>query len=144
MAINYESQQIGDVRAGELTAIPAVGASLLRFTMIWSMHPRRDQTYSIFGTYLRVSVGPVGTTELIYVGHAFPEVAWSDETRPGIPFERPLMYLLTLQADQLLALEQLRGSRGLRFKLELRGNSHGPHGIRQIDSSLDLTVSLND
>jgi hypothetical protein len=144
MTINYESLQIGDVRAEQVSAAPGLGASLLRFTMIWSMHPRRDQTYSVFGTYLRVSVGPEGTTESLYLGHALPEVAWSDESRPGIPVERPLMYLLTLHADQLLAVELLRGSRGLRFKIELRGNSYGPHGIRQIDSSLEITVTLSD
>src|SRR5579862_6979699 len=99
MGINYESVQIGDVRAGQLSAIPGVGASLLRFTMIWSMHPKRDQLYSVFGTYLRVSVGPDGTTESFYLGHAVPEVAWSDESRPGVPVDRSLMYLLTLHAD---------------------------------------------
>jgi hypothetical protein len=144
MTINYESLQIGDVRAEQVSAAPGLGASLLRFTMIWSMHPRQDQTYSVFGTYLRVLVGPEGTTESLYLGHALPELAWSDESRPGIPVERPLMYLLTLHADQLLAVELLRGSRGLRFKIELRGNSYGPHGIRQIDASREITVTLSD
>jgi hypothetical protein len=144
MGINYESVQIGDVRPGQVTAAPGVGASLLRFTMIWSMYPKRDHVYSIFGTYLRVSVGPEGAPESLYLGHALPEVAWSDESRPGSPVDRQLMYLLTLQSDQLLVLEQLRGSRGLRFRIELRGNSYGPYGIRQIDSSLEIAVTLSD
>jgi hypothetical protein len=144
MAINYDSLQIGEVRADQVTAARGVGASLLRFTIIWSMHPKRDHTYSVFGTYLRVSVGAEGTAESLYLGHAMPEVAWTDETRSGIPFDRALMYYLTLQADQLLALEQLRQGRGLRFILELRGNSHGPSGIRQIDSSLNLIATQSD
>jgi hypothetical protein len=144
MAINYESLQIGEVRAGQVTAVPGVGASLLRFTIIWSMHPKRDHTYSVFGTYLRISVGAEGRKESLYLGHAMPEVAWTDETRSGIPFERPLMYHLTLQADQLLALEQLRQGQGLRFTLDLRGNSHGPNGIRQVDYSLNVMVTQSD
>ena len=136
MTINYESTQIADVRPGQISAAPGLGASLLRFTMVWSLHPRRDQTYSIFGTYLRVSAASEGSAEPLYLGHAVPEVAWSEESRPGIPMDRPLMYHLTLHADQLLALEQIRQGRGLNFKIELRGNAHGPFGIRQIDSSL--------
>lgn len=54
------------------------------------------------------------------------------------------MYLLTLHADQLLALEQSRGSRGLRFKIELRGNSYGPHGIRQIDATREIIVTVSE
>lgn len=144
MGINYESVQIGDVRPGQVSAAPGVGASLLRFTMIWSMYPKREHVYSVFGTYLQVSVGPEGARDSLYLGHALPEVAWTDESRPGRPVERPLMYLLTLHSDQLLALEQLRGSRGLRFRIELRGNSYGPYGVRQIDSSLEVTVTLSD
>jgi hypothetical protein len=144
MGINYESLQIADVRAGQLTAVPGVGSSLLRFTMIWSMHPKRDQVYSVFGTYLRVSVGSQGAPDLLHLGHAWPEVAWSDESRAGAPIDRPVMYLLSLHTHQLFAIEQMRGSSGLRFKIELRGNSYGPYGIRQIDSSLEVAVSLSD
>jgi hypothetical protein len=54
------------------------------------------------------------------------------------------MYLLTLHSDQLLALEHLRGNRGLRFKMELRGNSLGPSGVRQIDASLEITATLSE
>jgi hypothetical protein len=112
--------------------------------MIWSMHPKRDHVYSVFGTYLCVSVGSEGATESLYLGHAWPEVAWTDESRPGVPFDRPVLYLLSLHAHQMLAIEQMRGGRGLCFKIELRGNSYGPYGIRQVDSSLDLAVSLGD
>lgn len=145
MAISYQSFQIADVRAGQLTSAPGVGASLLRFTLIWSMHPtREDGVCSVFGTYLRVSVQSEDSRGALYLGHALPEVAWTGETRPGGSVEQPLMYLLTLHADQLLALEQLRGGRGLRFKLELRGNACGRHGIRQIDLSLEMLVTLSD
>jgi hypothetical protein len=144
MPINYESLQIGEVRAGQVTAVPGLGASLLRFTIIWSMHPKRDHIYSVFGTYLRISLAAEGRKDSLYLGHAMPEVAWTDETRPGIPVDRPLMYHLTLHADQLLALEQLRQGRGVQFVPDLRGNSHGPHGIRQIDSSLNVIVTQSD
>jgi hypothetical protein len=144
MAINYESLQIAEVRAGQVTAARGVGASLLRFTIVWSMHPKRDDTCSVFGTYLRVSAGREGTTESLYLGYAMPEVAWTGETRPGIAIEQLLMYHLTLQADQLLALEQLRQGGGVRFAFELRGNSYGPYGIRQIDSSLTAVVTQSD
>jgi hypothetical protein len=144
MPINYESLQIGEVRAGQVTAVPGLGASLLRFTIIWSMHPKHDHIYSVFGTYLRISLAAEGRKDSLYLGHAMPEVAWTDETRPGIPVDRPLMYHLTLYADQLLALEQLRQGRGVQFALDLRGNSYGPHGIRQIDSSLNVNVTQSE
>jgi hypothetical protein len=144
MGINYESTPIGDVRAVQLSAAPSIGGSLLRFTLIWSMHPKRDQVFSVFGTYVRISVGAERTPESLYLGHALPEVAWSDESRLGSPVDRPLMYLLSLEAHQLLVLEQMRASGGLHFRLDVRGNAHGPFGIRQIDSSLALTVSVSD
>src|SRR6267154_663482 len=144
MAISYESTQFANVRAGQVTAASGVGASLLRFTMIWSLHPKVEHTYSIFGTYLRVSVAPEGSTESMYLGYALPEVAWTEETRSGFPVEHPLMYHLTLHADQLLALEQIRQGRGLNFKIELRGNAYGPFGIRQVDTSLSISVPLSD
>jgi hypothetical protein len=34
MAITYESTQIGNVRASQISAAPGVGASLLRFTLV--------------------------------------------------------------------------------------------------------------
>lgn len=144
MAITYESTQIGDVRASTISAAPGVGASLLQFTLVWSLHPKREHTYSVFGTYLRVSVAPEGTTNHLYLGHAWPEVAWTDESRPGMQIDRTFMYQLTLHADQLLALEQLRQAQGLVFKFELRGNSYGPFGIRQVDQSLQMRVSVSD
>ncbi|MEJ1966522.1 MAG: hypothetical protein WDO56_35270 [Gammaproteobacteria bacterium] len=54
------------------------------------------------------------------------------------------MYHLTLQADQLLALEHTRQQRGLIFALDVRGNSYGPAGIRSFDEALRLNISLSD
>ncbi len=144
MAICYESTQIGDVRAEGVTAVPGIGVSRLEFTLQWLLHPKRDETYSVFGTYVRVSVAPEGTAGPLFLGQALPEVAWTEESRTGTSFERPVMYHLPLHADQLLALEHMRQGRGLVFTLDLRGNGHGPYGIRQIDLSLQLRVPLSE
>ena len=143
MAICYESTQIGEVRADAVSAAPGVGVSLLQFSLTWSLHPKREETYSVFGTYLRASVAPQGAENALYLGHALPEVAWTEETRPGIPVERPLMYQLPLHAAQLLSLEQMREGRDLIFTLDLRGNALGPRGIRQIAYALQLRVPLS-
>jgi hypothetical protein len=144
MSINYESTQIGEVRSAQISAVPGVGASLLRFTLSWSLHPKRESVYTVFGTYLLVFVATEGSREPRFLGHAIPETAWCEESREGTPVERLLMYNLVLQADQMLVLEHLRQGRGLSFKLDVRGNGHGPSGIRQIYESLQLNVSVSE
>jgi hypothetical protein len=144
MSIKYESTSIGEVRADQITATSGVGASLLRFTLSWQLHAKREHVYSVFGTYLRVSVAAEGTPGLLFLGHALPEVAWCDESREGTPIERPLMYHLTLHSDQMLSLEHLRQGHGLAFGIEVCGNAHGPYGIRQIQETLKKSVPVSD
>jgi hypothetical protein len=144
MGIYYQSRAIGEVRAIRLGAAPAAGAALMRFTLEWSVHPKRDQDYSIFGTYIRVSVSPEGTSDWLHLGHGIPDVAWTEQARVGIPYRFPLYYNLTLTASQLLALETIRQQRGLVFKIEVRGNASGKDGICSIDDTLTLSVSLGE
>src|ERR1700723_827671 len=120
MSIYYDSTQIGDVRAESITAFRGLGTSQLRFSVSWSMHPKRNDTFSVFGSFLRISACAEGNPDSYFIGHAFPEVAWVDESRPGIPVERRLLYLLNLQSNQSLALEEMRGHRGVHFKIEVR------------------------
>lgn len=145
MSIQYDSAVIGEVRAVQVSAAPAVGASLLRFSIGWTLFPKREHVYSILGTYVPVSVTLESSREPRFLGYAIPETAWCDESRDGMPVERQLTYDLLLQGDQLLELEHLRGDTGgLIFKLNMRGNAHGPYGIRQIFESLELRVSVTD
>src|SRR5262249_14330543 len=78
------------------------------------------------------------------LGHALPETAWCEESREGGPYERYLLYRLTLPSPQLLALEQLRQGGALRFYFDLRGNCDGPNGLRTINETLLLTASISD
>lgn len=144
MSINYESTAIGEVRATQISAVPGIAASVLCFTLNWSLHPKREHVYNIFGTYIAVSVTTDGSREPRILGHALPEAAWCEESREGIPVDRPLMYRLPLQADQMLALEHLRQGHGLLFTLDIRGNALGPHGIRQTYESAQLRVPVSD
>ena len=144
MTINYESTPIAEVRTVQLTATSGVGASLLRFTLGWTLHAKRENPYSVFGTFLRITAATSGSPQALFLGHAVPEVAFCDEARDGIPIERPLMYLLTLQSDQLLALEHLRQGHGLVFGIEVRGNALGPYGVRQVSETLKKEVSVGD
>lgn len=144
MAITYGSLHIGDVRAEAVSAVPGVGVSRLQFTLAWSLHPIRVDKYTIFGTYIHVSVAPRGITSALFLGRAMPETAWTDESRSGAPFTQHVMYHLPLHADQFLALEHIRQGQGLAFTLDLRGNSHGPQGIRPIDASLQLRVAVSE
>ena len=144
MSINYESRSIAEVRWAQLTAAPGVGASVLRFTLGWTLQAKKESPYSVFGTYLRVTVATAASPQALFLGHAVPEVAFCDDARDAVPLEKPLMYLLTLQADQLLALEQLRQGHGVVFGIEVRGNALGPHGIRQVSETLKKEVSVSD
>lgn len=144
MGLNYQSTVIGEVRAVQVSAAPGVGATLLRFTIEWSVHPRRDQDYAIFGTYIRVCVTVYGESDFIHLGHGHPEVAWTEQAREGMPYSAPVMYNLTLSADQLLALESRRQHRGLVFKIEVRGNAHGQYGISSVDDTLSINVGLGE
>jgi len=136
MSISHESWDIGTVRALQVSALPGAGATQLRFSLEWTLHSKRENDYSVFGTYVRASVAPEGTTDFLYLGHALPEVAWTDEARPHVARGQAVMYQLTLQADQLLALEHARRQRGVVFSLDVRGNSSGPAGIRSFDEAL--------
>lgn len=146
MSINYESTSIGEVRCSQVSAVPGVGVSVLRFTLNWSMHPKRNQqVFTVFGTHLRVLVAPEGGAPPQFLGHAIPEVAWCTESREGIPFDVPLMYLLSIPAEQMLALEQLRQGRGLNFTIEVRGNAVSPpHGTRQVHDTLQVGVPVSE
>ncbi|QOJ31428.1 MAG: hypothetical protein HRU81_04555 [Gammaproteobacteria bacterium] len=117
---------------------------LLRFTLEWSIHPRRDQDYAVFGTYVRICVAVEGGSDSVHLGHGHPEVAWTERAREGIPYRTPLIYNLTLPADQLLALESRRQNRGLVFRVEVRGNTLGQYGVGPLDETLSINVGLGD
>lgn len=57
---------------------------------------------------------------------------------------RPVMYRLSLTHAQVLALEELRQARGVVFKLDVRGNSYGPDGLRTFDEHLRMAVNVSD
>jgi len=78
------------------------------------------------------------------LGQALPETAWCEESRDGEPFDRPVMYRLSLTHAQFLALEELRQARGVVFKLDVRGNSYGPDGLRTFDEHLRMAVNISD
>ena len=140
MTIQYESTVIGEIRAGNVTASPGVGGFLLRFTANWQLHPKRQHTHTIFGTYFAVSVSPANSQQFRFLGHALPETAWCDESREATLFDTPLMYQLPLSAENVLALEHIRQGFGLTFKVEVRGNANGPNGLRQIYETLYFAV----
>lgn len=144
MGIYYQSTVIGDVRPAQVSAAPATGAMLLRFTLEWSIHPRRDQDYCVFGTYIRVCVAVEGDSVFIHLGHGHPEIAWTERAREGIPYRAPLMYNVTLPADQLLALETRRQNRGLVFRIDVRGNALGQYGVGPVDETLTINTGLGD
>lgn len=144
MGIYYQSTSIGDVRARHVSALRGYGAPLLRFTLEWSIHPKRDKDYAIFGTYIRVSATVEGDADFIHLGHALSEVAWTEQARVGIPYNSQVLYNLTLSADQLLAIEHRRQNRGLVFTLEVRGNAYGETGICSIDQTLTIAIGLGD
>src|SRR5262249_30080285 len=80
----------------------------------------------------------------LMLGQAPPETAWCEESREGGPYERYLLYRLTLPSPQLLALEQLRQGGGLRFDLDVRGNCDGSDGVRTINQTVMLTANTSD
>lgn len=144
MGINYESLSIGSVRAEQISGREGVGGSELRFSLAWNISPKRQDTISIFGTRVWISVAPEGQNGAMPLGSAQPETSWCDETRDGQPYDSYVMYRLSLPSAQLLALEELRQGRSLVFTLDIRGNSHGPHGVRSLDDQLQLRVNVSD
>ncbi len=56
MSISHESWDIGTVRRYRVSAAPGVGATQLRFSLEWTLHSKRENDYSVFGTYVRVAV----------------------------------------------------------------------------------------
>lgn len=144
MGIYYQSTVIGEVRAQQIGATAGVGAIQLRFVLEWSIHPKRDQDYSVFGTFVRVDAAVEGSSDFVHLGHALPEVAWTEQAREGIPYRSSLLYNLTLPLEQLAALESKRQNHGLAFRLQVRGNVYGQDGIRSLDDTLDLRVPLGE
>ena len=78
------------------------------------------------------------------LGQAVPETAWCEETRDGQPFDPKRNDRLSIPGSQLLALEQQRQGRGSAFTLEIRGNSHGPNGIRTFDETTHMPVNVSE
>lgn len=144
MGINYESQQIGSIRALQINGQESVGGSQLRFVLAWSIFAKRTEVYTVFGTSIWVSVVSEGQSSPILLGQAMPETAWCEESRDGQPYDRQVMYRLNLPNPQLLALEQMRQGNGLVFTLDVRGNGNGPLGIRTFDESVRLQVTVSD
>lgn len=144
MGIYYESRQIGDLRALQINGQESIGGSQLRFVMAWTLFPKRTEVYAVFGTSMWVSVVPEEGSNPILLGQAVPETAWCEESRDGQPYDRQLMYRLSLPSPQLLALEQVRQGKGLVFTLDVRGNGHGPSGIRTFDQTVALQVNVSD
>lgn len=144
MSIQFDSTVISEVRAERISALPAIGATLLRFSIAWSMEPKRDHTHRIFGTYARVSVAIEGLEGVTFLGHALPEVAFAAETRVGHSYSSTLLYDLTVHADQMLALEHIRHGRGLVFTFEIRGNSSCESVVRQFNETLHIRANATD
>jgi hypothetical protein len=145
MGINYESRQIGNVRATHISGQEIIGASQLCFSLAWTLFPKRsDEVFTVFGTSIWVSVLLEGRSSPVMMGQALPETTWCEESRDGQPYESRVMYRLCLSDDQLLALEEARRGHGLTFVLQVRGNSYGPHGVRSLDDSLQLPVNASD
>jgi hypothetical protein len=144
MGINYDSRAIGNARATHISGRAGVGMSELGFSLAWSLYPKSNDVFTIFGTWIWVSVMTNADKTPLVLGQAMPEVAWCDESRDGQPYDQHLMYRLALPNAQLLALEELRQGGSLVFRLDIRGNSHGPSGVRSIDDQLLMTVNVSD
>jgi hypothetical protein len=142
--VSYDGTVIGEVRAVSVGGQRGVGMSQLCFSMAWNIHPKRKDKFSVFGTCIWTSVAREGEGNTLMLGQAIPETAWCEESREGGPYERHLLYRLTLPSPQLLALEQLRQGGGLRFHLDVRGNCDGPDGIRTINQTVMLTANPSD
>jgi hypothetical protein len=113
MGINFESQVIGSVRATNINGEPGLGASQLRFVLAWNLSPKRTDVFTVFGTSIWISVAVEGdSAQPVILGQAVPESAWCEETRNGEPFDRHVMYRLSMQQSQLLRLEEMRQGRG--------------------------------
>lgn len=144
MTVSYESRSVGAVRAMEVTGYAGIGMSQLRFSLEWSLNPRRDETFTVFGTSAWVSAMPEGEPNALMLGHAAPEIAWSDDCKEGYQVARPVPYRLTLPSPQLLALEQLRHGRELVFLLDVQGHVDGPRGVRSFESAVSVRVNVSD
>jgi hypothetical protein len=68
MGIHYESLPLGSVRAEQISGREGVGASELRFSLAWSIAPKRQDTISIFDTRIWVSVAPEGQNQALPLG----------------------------------------------------------------------------
>lgn len=144
MGVYYESTGFGDVRTRAVHGRSGVGVSELAFSIEWSLHPVRDgRVLTVFGTKAWIYVQPEGENSPQFVGCAFPESAWREETRAH-PVTQQVLYRLVVQPSQLLAIEELRAGRTLVFSIDVRGNSHGPHGIRNFDDKHQLPVNPSD
>ncbi len=145
MGVYYESTGFGDVRTRAVHGRPGVGISELAFSIEWSIHPIRDdgRVLTVFGTNAWIYVHPEGEDSPQFVGCALPESAWREETRTH-PVTQQVLYRLVVPQSQLLAIEELRAGRPLIFSIDVRGNSHGPHGIRNFDDKHQLRVNPSD
>lgn len=144
MSVHYESRVIGEIRAASVHGHEGLGLSQLRFVIDWNLHAKREDTFTVFGTSIWVSARADGESQWRMLGHAMPEIAWSDESKDGDPFDRPVQYRLTLPDSQLLVIEHARKGGAVSFQLEVRGHVHGPRGIRSLSSTEMLKVTASD
>jgi hypothetical protein len=143
MSVYFGSNVFGEVRSAGVHGRSGIGVSELAFSLAWSIHPTRSEVFTVFGTSVWVSVQPEGEGQPVLLGHALPETAWCNETRPH-PSNEQLLYRLVLPSPQLLALEHLRQGRGLLFTLDVRGNSQCSQGVGKFNQTLTMPVTVSD
>lgn len=143
MGVYYESTSFGDIRATAVHGRPGVGVCELAIGIAWLIQPTRSEVLSIFGTSAWISVQVAGTDQISFLGQALPETTWCTETRDHA-LEQELLYRLVLPHAQFLGLEDLRRGQDLVLHIDMRGNSHGPRGIRTFDHKMMLRVTVSD
>lgn len=126
MSITWSSQIIADVRCAGVNIQPGIGIVLLRFSVLFDVKARQDQTLRFADARIQVLAGTSASSQQV-LGIALPEAAVMIATAPNTS-STAFLFDLPLTPSQMAALEEIRNGGDLQFRLHVYGEAYGPQG----------------
>lgn len=142
MALNVGGRIVADVEIQGVTLRSLVGCYELIFTLKLVIHPdNSDIRASLMGA--QVSVARNHSQPESPLGFASPQEPFEMTTRPHITGSTPSLHL-QLQPHQIAALESLRDSGDLAFRLLMKGTGWDEKQTHQVGDEISVSVSQSD
>ncbi|KAA8769434.1 hypothetical protein [Burkholderia pseudomallei] len=144
MSLTYQSHIVVEPSIGGVFGAAGVGVKLLQFSFNFALVPwqQGDPDIRIDSLSAKVSVVP-RAGGIRYLGRGEFEMPQTFRRLPNGGRSSSLLRV-DVTDSQLLALEDLRGSGGLEFEVQLTGRGHSPRETVPVEDRLRHTVNLSD